>query len=216
MSYLQENFVIARLKKFIFFIPFSFFMISRASFFSVLFFSLLFFSACGNENSGNDVFQRDASKPILFEEFSDFECPYCKEFHPIVEKLRTDFPNVQFRYAYFPLENLHKYAFPAAESAECVRKNESSEVFQKYVSAVYASSNLQPETLKSLAQESGANTEKLSTCISTKESQARIKNDLKEGTQRGVTGTPTVFINGKKYDGERSYEKLYLELKNIK
>jgi len=191
---------------------FYFFMTAR---FAPFLLSLFLLSACTTAGDVHDSFQRDATKPVLFEEFSDFQCPYCKQFHPVIEKLKGDFPNIEFRYAYFPLENIHPYALGAAEAAECVRRNESPEIFKKYIAKLFASADLQESALKSMAKEVGADEAKCSACISSKEAQSRVKADTKEGFKRGVDSTPTIFINGQKYTGDRSYEDLYQKLKSI-
>lgn len=179
---------------------------------STLFFTLLFFSGCQSTAS---PFVRDPSKPILLEEFSDIECPYCKTIHPTIDLLRQKFPNsVQFRYAYFPLESIHKDALQAAEAVECVRMKEGEEVFLKYLSEVYKASNLSKESLLSVAKTAGANPDTLQSCLEKKESQKAIRADIEEGTKRGVTGTPTIFINGEKTNA-RTYEELYIELKKL-
>lgn len=161
------------------------------------------FSGC-TLSSDEDSYTRDPSKKVFVEEFSDIQCPGCKAFHPIIEKLRKAFPEVEFRYVYFPLENIHPRAFRAAEAAECIKRNESDEVFQTYLSVLYVSGNLEDATLKTLAEKVGANGEKFSACLQNGEASARVKGNMKEGVKRNVNETPTLFINGKKYEGDRT------------
>lgn len=178
-----------------------------------LFFALsLVLSGCQTAAS---PFVRDTSKPILFEEASDIECPYCKTFHPVVEQLQKDFPNtVQFRYIYFPLEAIHPDALLAAEATECVRVNDGEDTFRKFLSEAYKASNLKKESLLSIGKTVGAKEETLKSCLETEATKKTIKADIEEGTKRGVTGTPTIFINGEKVE-DRQYEKLYAELKKL-
>jgi protein-disulfide isomerase len=178
----------------------------------VLLLSLSFFSGC---KSDDPSFVRDPSKPVLLEEFSDIECPYCKVIHPTIDLLRENLSDtVQFRYAYFPLESIHQYAFQAAEAVECVRMKEGEELSLKYLSEAYKASNLSKESLISMAKTVNADPEKLRTCLDKKESEKVIKANIEEGIKRGVTGTPTIFINGEKTEA-RTYEELYIELKKL-
>ena len=92
------------------------------------------------------ILQRDAkgpsrgpaNSPLLLVEFSDFQCPHCKEAQPTVERLLKDYPQAHFVSQVFPLRNIHSEAEKAAENGVCVAKIGGNDAFFKYTDAVYA------------------------------------------------------------------------------
>ena len=73
-----------------------------------------------------------ASKAMEFVEFSDFECPHCKEAQPIVAKLLADYPSAHFVYQDYPLTHIHTEAFKASTHAYCVAKTGGNDAFFKF------------------------------------------------------------------------------------
>src|ERR1700754_1455390 len=79
-----------------------------------------------------------ASKDLEFVEFSDFECPHCKDAQPVLEKLQADYPSAHFVHQDFPLVQIHPEALKAALHGYCVSKAGGNEAFFKYSAAVFA------------------------------------------------------------------------------
>jgi protein-disulfide isomerase len=135
-------------------------------------------------------------------EFSDLECPVCKVAHPAIERLMQDFPNARFVFQNFPLTEMHPWAFQAAAYAECVAQ-QNNDAFWKFISATYASQEqLTPanadQKLAALAQQAGASGEQAARCAAQPATAARVKESLALGEALNVTGTPTLFVNGRK------------------
>jgi hypothetical protein len=78
-----------------------------------------------------------ASKAMEFVEFSDFECPHCKDAQPIVAKLLADYPSAHFVYQDFPLTQIHTEAFKASTHAYCVAKAGGNDAFFKFSDALF-------------------------------------------------------------------------------
>ena len=151
---------------------------------------------------GNGVTKGSASSPVTVVEFSDLECPACKAAQPVVDQLLAQEPDVRFVFQNYPLEQLHPWAFRAAQYADCIGR-ENNGAFWKFVENVYADQpNINPsnvnDKLLNIAGSSGADKTKIQACIDDPNTKARIWASQQLGKQVEVTGTPTVFINGRK------------------
>src|SRR6266404_8957291 len=76
-----------------------------------------------------------ADAPVTVVEFSDLQCPHCKEANPTVEKLLSENPNIHFVFQNFPLP-MHNWAQKGAAYADCIGKT-SNEAFWKFIASVY-------------------------------------------------------------------------------
>jgi protein-disulfide isomerase len=141
-----------------------------------------------------------ASAPVTVVEFSDLQCPHCKEAAPTIEKLLTENPNIHFVFQNFPLP-MHNWAMKAAEYADCVGQS-SNDAFWKYISSVYAAqSDITAENadqkLTELADSSSVNGKDVAACSTKPESQSRVEASIALGKSVDVNATPTLFINGR-------------------
>lgn len=141
-----------------------------------------------------------SSAPVTVVEFSDLQCPHCKEAAPTVEKLLTENPNIHFVYQNFPLP-MHNWAQKAADYADCVGGS-SNDAFWKFISNVYAAqSDITAENadqkLTELADNSGASGKEVAACAAKPETQSRVEASVNLGKLVDVTATPTLFINGR-------------------
>ena len=158
-------------------------------------------------------FEGSAAKSLMLVEFSDLQCPHCKEAQPTMKRLATDFPNAHIVFENFPLSEIHPYAFKAAAYGVCVAKK-SNESFFKYADAVYdTQSLLTPEaadkTLDDAATKAGANATAIATCAASPEAKQAVEASLRLGHDVGVDQTPILAINGRLIPlGGLSYETL--------
>jgi protein-disulfide isomerase len=154
-----------------------------------------------------------ADATVTLVEFSDLQCPYCKASQPVIDRVLKEHPNVRLVFQPFPL-SIHPWARKAAGFAQCVAE-QSPEGFWKFVQSVYD----QQETIKeaeaearfrALTTAAGADAAKASACAATPLTDARIRQSEELGRALGVTGTPTVFLNGRKISAirEMPYETL--------
>jgi protein-disulfide isomerase len=141
-----------------------------------------------------------ASAPVTVVEFSDLQCPHCKEAALTIEKLLTDNSNIHFVFQNFPLP-MHNWAMKAAQYADCVGRS-SNDAFWKYISSVYAAqSDITAENadqkLTELADSSGVNGKDVAACSAKPETQSRVEASVSLGKSVDVNATPTLFINGR-------------------
>jgi protein-disulfide isomerase len=140
--------------------------------------------------------------PTTLVEFSDLECPACKAAHPTVEKLLADFPNYRFVFQNFPLEQIHPWAFKAALYAECVAQD-NADAFWKFVQIDYQNQeSVTPDNvdqkMKEFATQAGANADKVAACAAQPAAAERVRNSQALGKDLDVSGTPTLYINGRR------------------
>jgi protein-disulfide isomerase len=141
------------------------------------------------------------SSPVMLVEFSDLQCPYCKTAQPIIDKLIAESPNAKLVFQAFPLP-MHPWAKKAAEYADCVAQQDQG-AFWKFINSVYdAQADITEaaadEKLKSLATAAGVDGANVSACSTQPGTAARIEKSIDLGKEVGVSGTPTLFINGRK------------------
>lgn len=164
----------------------------------------------------NGVAKGPANAAVTVVEFTDLECPSCKAAQPTIERLLKDEPDIKFIFQNYPLQQVHPWAFLAATYADCVAQ-QSKDAFWKFVEGVYANQEqvtaLLPQNvpnpmtqaepqiakkLQELAGAAGANAQQVVTCSAESATTARIGKSLGLGEALGITGTPTLFVNGRK------------------
>ena len=150
----------------------------------------------------NGATRGPADAPVLIVEFGDLECPSCKAAQPSVDKMLQDFPNVHFVFQQFPLTQIHPWAYKASEYAQCVIQ-QSNDAFWKFQANVYADQeHINPqnadEKLTAAATAAGVNGPQVAKCATLPATGQQVDASMKLGEEVNVTGTPTVFINGRK------------------
>jgi protein-disulfide isomerase len=142
------------------------------------------------------------SKAMEFVEFSDFECPHCKEAQPIVAKLLADYPSAHFVYQDYPLTHIHTEAFKASTHAYCVAKTGGNDAFFKFSDALFeAQAGLTPaasdQTLKDVETKAGQDPAKIAACAVTPAAKEAVDASIALGDKVGVNQTPTLIVNGR-------------------
>lgn len=138
-------------------------------------------------------FERPDATRIL-EEFSDFECPACQATSPAIKAFRdTAGDHVRVVYRHFPLRSIHPNAQSAAEASECAREQGR---FWAYHDVLMDSKLLDRRSLRKHAEGLGLDMTQWQSCMDEGRMTGRVNADYLEGTQRGVRGTPTIFIDG--------------------
>ena len=141
-----------------------------------------------------------ATAPVAIVEFSDLQCPHCKEANPTIEKLLSENPNIHFILQNFPLPS-HNWAMKGAAYADCVGRA-SNAAFWKFIDGVYAAqaditAENADEKLTQLADQAGAKGAEIAACSTQPETQTRVENSINLGKAVDVTATPTLFVNGR-------------------
>jgi protein-disulfide isomerase len=151
-------------------------------------------SVAGEPAKGSD------EAAITIVKFEDFHCPFCKEIQPTFNELLSRYNGkVRLVHKDLPLETLHPQARQAAEAARCAHEQEK---FWEYHDMLYANApKANADNLKSYAKEIGLNIESFDRCFASRKYKMAVQKNLNEGAQLGLTGTPTVFINGREISG---------------
>ncbi len=153
-------------------------------------------------------------KAMLLVEFSDFQCPHCKEAQPTIQKLIADFPQARFVYENFPLTSIHSEAYKAAAYGVCVQKEKGDAGFFQFADAIFANqAALTPEgstqALEDASAKAGADPAKTAACSTGPEARSAIVASMKLAEDLGVNQTPTLYINGRGIPvGGLTYEEL--------
>lgn len=142
-----------------------------------------------------------AEAQVTIVEFSDLQCPHCKEEQPTLDKLLDDNKNVRLVFENFPLP-AHDWAAKAAAYADCIGRS-SKDAFWKFIESVYAAQNditaaNADDKLKGLADQAGAKGTEIAACAAQPETMTRVEQSVALGKSLDVNSTPTIFINGRK------------------
>jgi protein-disulfide isomerase len=149
----------------------------------------------------NGVSRGPEKAEVTIVEFSDLQCPHCKQANPTVEKLMGDEPAARLVFQQFPLP-MHNWAAKAAAYADCIgRSNHDS--FWKFIQATFdAQADITEanadDKLTAIANTAGANGAEAAACAAKPDTRERIDKSVALGQAVDVTGTPTLFINGRK------------------
>ena len=143
----------------------------------------------------------DPNASVTLIEYSDFECPYCKQFHPSLAQLMTEYQGkVRWVYRHYPL-SFHQNAEKEAEAAECIAEQGGDKAFWDYASKIFdrTTSNgtgFALDKLPDLAQEVGVNKAKFQDCLNSGKYSSVVAQDEQTGVTAGVQGTPgTIVMN---------------------
>ncbi len=138
--------------------------------------------------------------PVTIVEFGDLQCPACKAAQPAIEGLIAAEPNARFVFQNFPLE-MHNWAAKGAAYADCVGQA-SNDAFWKFIAKTYETqgditAENADEKLTALADGAGVKGADIAVCVGTPVTQAHVDASIVLGKSVNVTGTPTLFINGR-------------------
>ena len=140
-------------------------------------------------------------------EFSDFECSYCSKIAPTLKRLQGSYPEkVRLVYRHYPLRRIHANAQKAAEASLCA--NDQGKFWEMHDALFGDQKGLSVEALKTKAGEIGLDASIFTKCLDSGQHAAAVEQDLLEGARAGVSGTPTMFINGRRLSGAVSYDQI--------
>jgi protein-disulfide isomerase len=161
---------------------------------------------------------------ILVVEYSDTECPYCKNFHSTMLSIMQEYgkdERVAWVYRHYPIAELHSKSFKESEALECAGNLGGNSKFWEYTDKVYEVTNsndsLDPKELTNIATEVGLSSTAFNTCLDSGEFDPRINFDIKNAKELGISGTPySVIIDtkaNKSYPIEGAYP--YDQVKSV-
>ena len=138
--------------------------------------------------------------PITIVEYGDYECPDCFNFVPIIRQVRQKLgERLLFVFRHFPRSNIHPNASMAAEVAEAA--GDQGKFWEMHEALFKHQKELAELDLTHLALSVGLEIYRFESSRSSNLHRRRIQDDYQSGVRSGVTKTPTLFINGLRYDG---------------
>ena len=146
-----------------------------------------------------------ARAPVTIVEFADFECPFCKRLWRTLQRVRETYGDrVRIVWKDFPLTRVHPAAFQAAVAARCAFEQGR---FWEYHDRLFEGQRaLGVAALKVYAQDAGLNVDRYAACVDSNRYETAVQDSMAAARRLGLTGTPTIFINGLMIKGAKPYE----------
>ena len=144
-------------------------------------------------------------------EYSDFQCSACIIYYSNTKRLIEEFADdIQIIFRHYPLPSIHPQAELAAQAAEAAgQQNKFWEMHNMLFDnqQSWSGNSKAKDTFISYAQQLGLDIEKFTNDLEHKDIKNAIRDDKISGDQALIEGTPTFFLNGKKINNPRSYDK---------
>lgn len=147
------------------------------------------------------AFRGAASKDLELVEFTDLQCPHCKEAQPTMDQIVKDFPKAHVVFQLFPLVDIHPSAFRAASYGVCVQQR-SNDAFFKFADGVFDTQDgltlaTQETVLRAAAKRAGLDDAAIAACADTQATKDIVNADIKLAQDAGVDQTPLLLVNGR-------------------
>lgn len=150
--------------------------------------------------SKDDPILGPAEAAVTIVEFSDFQCPFCRQSFPIIRELEKYYQGkIKVIYRDFPISQIHPDAMLAHLAANCAY--EQGKFWAMHDKIFQNQERIKENDLKNYAAQIGLDRMAFNSCLSSNKYTQEINEDLQNGLTLGVSGTPTWFINGYKLEG---------------
>lgn len=162
----------------------------------------------------DDAVLGDEDAPVTIIEFSDYECPFCKRHFtqtlPLIKEEYIDTGKVKLVFRDFPLGFHDPLATQQAMAAECVREQTDDETYFAYHDLIFENTTsngrgMVVEKLYELADEVGVNRAEFTECLESEKYKDEVIQDIADGQEAGISGTPGFIINGQLVSGAQSF-----------
>ncbi len=139
---------------------------------------------------------------VTIVEFSDFECPFCRDVQPALKQLiETYGRDVRLIFKHLPLEG-HRNSLPAARAAYCAGEQDR---FWQFHAALFAAGNLSPPgLLDRIAVDIGLGMDRFRACVNSEQSRAAVVKDIETARSLLIDSTPSFLVNGRLIKGALS------------
>lgn len=148
-----------------------------------------------------DYVRGNPNAPILIVEYSDYDCPFCKNFHETMNQVMDEYGvtgKVAWVYRQFPLKQLHPNAERISQAALCVCELGGNDAFWKFSDLIFEKRDLNEPTnvtlLPEYAQQVGVSESALKTCLESGTQAKAVADSLADGAKAGIRGTPHSFV----------------------
>jgi protein-disulfide isomerase len=164
-------------------------------------------------HDGREWFKGNNNAPVTLIEYSDFQCPACASYYPLVKELHEEFgDNLKIVYRHYPLTQIHPYAQPAAHAAEAAGRQGKfwemhDKLFDNQRGWASATATQVDETFLSYAEDLGLDLTQFENDMSASKTTDAVAADRAAGNRTGVRGTPTFVLQGEVIDNPQSYDQ---------
>jgi protein-disulfide isomerase len=148
----------------------------------------------------------DAKAAVTLVEYSDFECPVCRNLHDVLRGMLPNYAGkVRLVFKDFPLEQLHPWARTAAIAGRCAYQQDHNAFWKMYDfiydnQEIISAANAWTKMME-YAGQSGLDADPFKACMSGPEAGAAVNASRENGQQLDVNSTPTLFVNGRRLVG---------------
>lgn len=162
--------------------------------------------------NSNDHIEGSNNARIELVEYGDYECPYCGRAYPIIKKIQHQLgADLKFVFRNFPISESHPHAVNAALAAEAAALQQK---FWEMHDMLYENQDqLEWENLLAYAGALKLDLNRFKSDVKKKALADKIDADFEGGIRSGVNGTPSLFIDGKKFEGDWGGSELIQALK---
>ena len=164
----------------------------------------------------NNPSKGPANARVVVVEYSDFQCPSCRQLYQTFRAIVPNYPQVRFVFKDFPLTQIHPWAMTAATAGRCAYK-QNAEAFWKLHDSLFDNQEvISPQNawqkLIDFAGQAGLDVEAFKTCLASPEAAQAVMENVKEGQALKLANTPTVFVNGRRMiGGDRGLLEQYIQ-----
>lgn len=157
----------------------------------------------------DDHIRGDANAKVTMIEYSDFQCPFCLQFHTTMQQVLADYKGkVRLVYRQFPLQSIHPQAQKAAEASECASEQGKFWEMHDKLFELNGAGTLTLDNMKKAATEIKLSTSQFNSCLDTGKYANAVNEDYQGGLSAGVNGTPGTFINTQFVAGALPYAQI--------
>jgi protein-disulfide isomerase len=135
----------------------------------------------------------DEKAPVTLIEYSDFTCPFCQSFRPVLEAFVASHPGVKLYFKPYPIES-HPGALDAAMAGEWARKQGA---FWKLHDALFSVPGHDLDSMADAAEQLGLDASDLRDAVTSRRFEPQVRASQAEASLAGVHGTPTLYMNGR-------------------
>ena len=154
-----------------------------------------------------DHLRGDADAPVTLVEYGDYECPYCGQAEVVIRELLSSFGgDLRYVWRHLPLNDVHLHTQIAAEAAEAAAAQGS--FWEMHDALLAHQDELEPADLNRYARQIGLDMDRFWDEIRGRKHAERIAEDVDSADASGVAGTPSFFINGRRYEGAYDIQTL--------
>jgi protein-disulfide isomerase len=166
--------------------------------------TILVSSARAQLNLNDTPVRGRAGAPVTIVEYADYECPYCQQVQPTLDKVEAEYKGrIAFAYKDLPLP-MHPHAQKAAEAAQCAGVQKK---YWEYHDLLMKTKQLEVPELKNAARQLNLDAKQFDACVDSGVRAEAVRATIDEAQKLGLQGTPSFFINGRYVTGNLSYDQ---------